>query len=138
MKRAFETALIIAKHHGDRSPVPSHLLRECIPSRPLLRWRDSPAISAEMIRRGKDQADRAYRRYVRRPARHHECELLVCHGNLIRYLICCVLGLGKHAWYNLGTSHGGITVIRISNEGDIVLDRYNDTGHLPTKLRGSA
>jgi serine/threonine-protein phosphatase PGAM5 len=138
MKRAYETALIIAKHHGDRSPLRAHLLRECLPSMPLDHRKGLPANSTEMIRRGKDQADRAYRRYFRKPAKHDECELLVSHGNVIRYLVGRVLGLGKYGWYQLGTSHCGITVIRISNEGDYILDRYNDTGHLRTKLCGPA
>jgi serine/threonine-protein phosphatase PGAM5 len=88
-----------------------------------------------MIRRGKVQADRAYRRYFRRAAGRDRCDVLVCHGNLIRYLVCRALALGKNAWVGLGSAHCGITVIRILPRGEIVLESYNDTGHLPAKWR---
>ena len=133
MKRAYETALIIAKQHRRRSPARSHLLRECLPTVPRGR-RTSSVVSVEMIRRGKDRADRAYRRYFRRPVTRAECELIVSHGNVIRYLIGRALGFRKHGWYQLGTSHCGITILRISEKGEMILDRYNDTGHLPAKL----
>jgi serine/threonine-protein phosphatase PGAM5 len=131
MKRAHETALILAKHHRGKAPVRAHLLRECLPSMPPDRRKDLPHITADMIRRGRDRVDRAYRRYFRRSRSRDEYELLVCHGNLIRYLVGRVLGLRQHAWSSLGTSHCGITVVRILGTGECVLERYNDTGHLP-------
>jgi serine/threonine-protein phosphatase PGAM5 len=133
MKRAYETALIIAKHHRCRVPLRAHLLRECLPSMPRDR-RKSSSVSTEMIRRGKARADRAYRRYFSRPVTREECELLVCHGNVIRYLVGRALGFREHGWHQLGTSHCGITIIRISESGDFTLERHNDTGHLPAAL----
>ena len=132
MKRAYETALIIAKRHQDRPPIRSHLLRECLPSLPK-HWRTRLAVSIETIRRGKDQADRAYQRHFMRPVTRNECELLVCHGNVIRYLVGRALGFRKHGWHQLGSSHCGITIVRVSGNGDVSLERYNDTGHLPAE-----
>ena len=129
MKRAHETALILARHHRGRTLLRAHMLRECLPTLPRGRPRP-PGVTVAMIRRGKDRADRAYRRFFRRPGNRNECEMLVCHGNVIRYLVGRALGLRQHAWYGLGTSHCGITVIRILRTGDCVLERYNDTGHL--------
>lgn len=137
MKRAYETALIIAKCLPGRSLVRTHLLRECLPSLPRHRRKSSPGVTPEMIRRGKEQVDRAYRRYFQPPSRRDQCHVLVSHGNVIRYLVGRVLGLGKYGWYRMGTSHCGITVIRISREGRLVLDVYNDTGHLPRKMTTS-
>jgi serine/threonine-protein phosphatase PGAM5 len=130
MKRAHETALIIARHHKGRLPIRTHLLRESTPSLPRSRRKLSPDLTVDMIRRGRDRADRAYLRFFRRPGRRDECELLVCHGNVIRYWIGRVLGLSMHGWYQLDSTHCGITVIRIPREGAIVLERYNDIGHL--------
>lgn len=128
MKRAHETALIVAKHHRGRTPVRARLLRECLPSVPRGK-RVSPE-ARRWIRRSLDQVDRAYRRYFRRPATGRECEILVCHGNVIRYLIARALGVDARGWYGFGTSYCGITVVRISRTGSAVVDRYNDTGHL--------
>lgn len=99
--------------------------------------KDSPGITVEVMRRGERSVERAYRRYFRRPARKSECHVLVSHGNLIRSLIGRVLRLHEHAWCRLGTSHCGITIVRIPKEGPILLDCYNDTGHLPPGMRTS-
>jgi len=134
MKRAEETAEIIAREHRDLPLVRARILRECVPGLPPA-LRKGSGVSAEMIRRGKDQADRAYRRYFKRSTGRERCDVLVCHGNLIRYLVCRALALGAYAWCSLGSAHCGITVIRIMADGELVLDAYNDTGHLPEKLR---
>ena len=134
MKRAVQTAEIIARGHRGLPLARARLLRECVPSLPPT-LRKGSDVSAETIRRGKDQADRAYRRYFRRSAGRDVCDVLVCHGNLIRYLVCRALALGKYAWCSLGSAHCGITVIRILANGELVLMSYNDTGHLPEKLR---
>jgi serine/threonine-protein phosphatase PGAM5 len=130
LKRAHETALIVARHHRGRAPVRSHLLRECLPTMPRSHRKEFPTVTDEMIVRGRDRADRAFRRYFRRPGHRHACELLVCHGNVIRYLVGRAIGLRQHGWHGLGTSHCGITVIRILRTGACELQRYNDTGHL--------
>ena len=131
MTRAIETARILASGKRRWRLVRTHLLRECIPSLPPRLLRSTTTLTAGMIQRGKDQAERAYRRYFMGPVRRNTCEVLVCHGNLIRYLVCRALGLRDRAWWSLGTSHCGVTVIRIPSEGPMILDAYNDTGHLP-------
>jgi len=134
MLRALQTARIIAKGHPSLSLLRANLLRECVPSLPPP-LRRSSAVPTETIRRGKHQADRAYHRYFKRSRAGDTCDVLVCHGNLIRYLVCRALGLGKYAWCGLGSAHCGITVMRIVANGAVVLDSYNDTGHLPARLR---
>ena len=134
MKRAVQTAQIIAREHRDIPLLRARLLREYVPSLPPVLRRES-GVSAETIRRGKDQADRAYRRYFKRSTGRDVCDVLVCHGNLIRYLVCRALGLGKYAWCSLGSAHCAITVIRIMANGELVLVSYNDSGHLPGNLR---
>lgn len=134
MLRAIQTAHIIAKGHRRLPLLRAGLLRECVPSLPPA-LRRSSAVPSETIIRGKSQADRAYRRYFRRSGDRDTCDVLVCHGNLIRYLVCRALALGGYAWCSLGSTHCGITVIRIMANGEVVLESYNDTGHLPSKLR---
>jgi serine/threonine-protein phosphatase PGAM5 len=137
MKRAWETAIIIAAQLPERELVRAHLLRECLPNLPLSLRRISPEITPDMLRRGKDRVDRAFRRYFRGPAHRDECDVLVSHGNVIRYLAGRTLGLEKYGWHRLGTSHCGITVIRISRDGSCSLDACNDTGHLSGTMRAS-
>jgi len=134
MRRAEETARILAKGCRTKQVSRAYLLRECLPTRPKTLSLD---VSEEMIRRGKDRADRAFRRYFRPPSGRDVCDVLVCHGNLIRYLVCRALNLDGFPWWSLGTFHCGITFIRIATSGEVILDSYNDTGHIPIKLRTS-
>ena len=135
MTRALQTASILVRGRRNWDPVRAHLLRECIPGLPRRLRKSATSLSAAQILRGKRQAERAYRRYFKRAVRKDTCELLVCHGNLIRYLVCRALGLPTDAWVSLGSSHCGVTVIQVPSKGPIVLVSYNDAGHLPERLR---
>ncbi|HZE19522.1 MAG TPA: histidine phosphatase family protein [Candidatus Angelobacter sp.] len=136
MKRAVQTAQIIAREHRGLPLRRASLLRECVPGLPPA-LRKGSTVSVETMTRGKDQADRAYRRYFKCSVGRDACDVLVCHGNLIRYLVCRALALGTYAWCSLGSAHCGITEIRIMANGELVLVSYNDTGHLPEKLRAT-
>ena len=59
----------------------------------------------------------------------------VCHGNLIRVVVCRVLKAPATAWYTLGAFHCGITTFRFRPSGDLELQSFNDAGHLPQSLR---
>jgi serine/threonine-protein phosphatase PGAM5 len=147
MRRAGDTARILAQDirppsdgrtRVSRLPFSrAHVLRECLPTRPVGSGIRSPRISADKIRRGRKRADRAFDRFFRPPTRGDSCHLIVSHGNVIRYLVCRSLKLGGVPWWRLGTSHCGVTIIRIASTGEMVLDAYNDTGHLPARLRTS-
>jgi serine/threonine-protein phosphatase PGAM5 len=63
--------------------------------------------------------------------------VIVAHGNVIRYLVGRAMKLDRFAWWTLGTFHCGVTLIRIKSDGEIILDSYNDVGHLPLSLRTS-
>jgi serine/threonine-protein phosphatase PGAM5 len=90
-----------------------------------------------MIRRGRQRTERAFRRYFRRPGRRDSCDVIVAHGNVIRYLVGRAMKLDGFRWWSLGSYHCGITLIRITSAGETVLDAYNDAGHLPLSLRTS-
>src|SRR5262245_40518721 len=132
MRRAVETASILARVSRARKLAQAHLLRECLPSRGS---GHGPKVSRAMIQRGRAQVDRAFRRYFRPPGSRDRCEVIVCHGNVIRSLACRALKVGPRVWLNLGTHNCGITIIRVSASGEMILDAYNDTGHLPRGMR---
>jgi serine/threonine-protein phosphatase PGAM5 len=120
--RAIETAEIISRRFPEIRVRRSPLLRE-IPGPDRLEF-------AEAIQR----VDQVFARLFR-PARGKErVELVICHGNLIRCLACKVLGVAPESFVNLGTSHCGITQVRVT-EGAMRLFCYNDTSHLPARLR---
>lgn len=60
--------------------------------------------------------------------------ILVCHGNLIRYLVARTLGLPLEAWMKMDIAHASITEVRIFPGALAALVSYNDTGHFPPEL----
>lgn len=134
LRRAMETADIIRRV---RPRVPlryAHVLRESIPILPRRRGRISRDLRPEDIARAGARAEQALVRYFRPsrgPDRH---ELIVAHGNLIRYLVCRVLGVSPRAWADLGSHNCGVSMVLIRGDGNCSLVSYNDTGHLPPRL----
>lgn len=63
------------------------------------------------------------------PARGDERDLLVCHGNLIRYLVTRALGVSPRTWTRLNSNHCGITRVLV-RDARIRVVSYNETGHL--------
>lgn len=135
MTRAIETCETIA-HRFPRLPTRrAHLLRECIPSVPHRFSKLARKLPRAAIMKNRNQADRAFRRFFRRARGEDCCDVIVCHGNLIRYLVSRVLGLGAHSWGSMGTHNCGISEIRITPRGETLLVSYNDVGHIPRRLR---
>jgi broad specificity phosphatase PhoE len=121
--RAMETAEIIGKAFPHIPLRPSRLL-----------WEVHPLGRATVVAKMARRADRAFRGFVR-PALHQDCvDIVVSHGNLIRSLVCRILGVGPESWSSLGTSHCGITQVGIDGTR-VQIVCYNETRHLPDPLR---
>lgn len=60
--------------------------------------------------------------------------VVVCHGNLIRYLVARTLGLPLESWMRMDIAHASITEVRIFPGNLCTLQSYNDTGHMPPEL----
>lgn len=82
----------------------------------------------------RDRAQRAYDHYVRRTIGEDKHEVLLCHGNLIRYFVCRAMRVDVTAWTNLVITNCGITRIIVEPDGYIALVSYNETAHLPRDL----
>ncbi|MEO5618139.1 MAG: histidine phosphatase family protein [Candidatus Eisenbacteria bacterium] len=85
---------------------------------------DQDACQARMLR--------AYARYVH-PAGSREDvrDVLVAHGNVIRWFVTKTLGLDTKNWTSLDLANGSITVIAVRPDGMARLVAFSDTGHLP-------
>jgi serine/threonine-protein phosphatase PGAM5 len=75
----------------------------------------------------------AFARFFKAP-RKRTTDLLVCHGNIIRYFVCRALGGPAKTWLRFGTNHTGITRIVVKQNGEMGVASYNETAHLPRKL----
>jgi serine/threonine-protein phosphatase PGAM5 len=127
--RARQTAEIISSEFPGIVVRPSNLLWELPNLGPI----DDPAWR-RVFAKGKQRGERAFVRFVRPTREKQRIEILVTHGNLIRYFACRVLGIEPEAWSRLGFSHCGITELRIAPK-QVRIICYNETGHLPARIR---
>lgn len=127
MLRARTTAAIVAESRK-LLVASTPLLCECIPTK--VGFYVPPSI----IKEGREQADRAFIRFFKR-SRAPRTEVVVCHGNIIRYFVAKAMGMDPLRWRNMAIYHASITDIRIHSDGRALLFSYNDVAHLPSKLR---
>ena len=133
LPRAQETAdIIIPKFPG----VPVHRSRalwECIPC-------VTPAVADYLkifggdLSLGKIQAEKAFDKYLRPARGDDKHEIVVSHGNLIRYFVCRILQAPPESWTEMNSHNCGITQVQIQSDGAITLVSYNSAGHLPRRL----
>lgn len=138
MTRAKETAAIISKHLGLQLQPPDDRLNEAIPA-PIIPVRRD--IDAEMeIDENRGRIEDAFRYYFFRanPSEDefdeskpdHEFEVIVCHGNIIRFFFCRALQLPPEAWLRLSIFNCSMTYFIIKPNGYVSCRMLGDIGHL--------
>ena len=160
LRRTMETARIIALEFSDIPIRPSPLLWECIPAMPdyAVAWQKThlnmdtselkipPEItpwvglwnndtSEREIDEGFEQARQAWQKYfipARGKDRH---DVIVCHGNILRYFVMRALIVPPEAWRNTDIYNCGISEILVESDGRIMLLSHNDSGHLPAEMK---
>lgn len=135
LRRAAETADIIAAKFPGVPLRPARLLWECVPSVPAGFEAVFAHVPPEEIRRDRRRAARAFAKYFKRARGGDRHEIVVCHGNLIRYFVCCALQAPPEIWANADVHHCGFSVIVINPDGRVRLVSHNDTGHLPRPMQ---
>lgn len=153
LNRTMETAQILAVEHPGIPIRPSRMLWECVPAMPeiVLKWfkahPDPGSVTlplqmqpwrpiwsilddAQHLETDMEQARQAWDKYFI-PARGKERhDILVCHGNLIRYFITRALQTLPEAWINMDIHNCSISQVVIEGDGRPMLISFNDTGHL--------
>jgi broad specificity phosphatase PhoE len=160
LRRTMETARIIALEFDNIPIRPSTLLWECIPAIPdyAIEWHrkhphvdtDSLRIPAQMkpwvdlwgqdvsireIEEGFEQAHAAWDHYFTPIRGKDHNEIIVCHGNLMRYFVMRALMVPPEAWNNADLYNCGISEITVHSDGKIMLLSHNDSGHLPDEMK---
>lgn len=138
--RALETARIIAERQPGVLPQPISALFECIPAIPPtmvdLFAQDLARYPHDHVAKCRDRLDRAFARFFKPGRRAERHEVLVCHGNVIRYLITRALGVEADAWVGMDCSQASVTRVSVGTGlRRFVLESLNDVGHLPPDLR---
>ncbi len=107
-----------------RKATASELLVEGVPTRVA-----QLGVTARHASKDRVRFDEAYATFFS-PARVDSSELLVCHGNLIRYLVARALDVPLRTWTRFVSNHCGITRILV-RDGRVRVVSYNETAHLP-------
>ncbi len=138
--RAMQTALII----GEMLPLAEYIederLREAIPDIPQ-DYHDFfsqryPEATPEKRNAATRILRQVFEEYFVPPVSETEDEylLMVCHGNVIRYLLSQVMQSGADFWMRLIIHNCGISHVYIEDNGLMFMVSHNYTGHLTDDL----
>jgi broad specificity phosphatase PhoE len=154
LRRTMETAQVLAVPQANEIPIrPSRLLWECVPAMPelVLEWfkeHPDPDVGRmpveiqpwrsvflevqelEQVQGDFEQARQAWEKYFIPAKGQDRREIIVGHGNLIRYFVMRALQAPPENWINLSIYNCSICQIDIEPSGRPILVSHNDTGHL--------
>ncbi|MGB7341434.1 MAG: histidine phosphatase family protein [Phototrophicaceae bacterium] len=142
MTRAIETANIIASQLKMTYET-YDVIREAIPTIPpriaadiLQLMENDPSFTHDTIHQDRKRVDEAFEQFFAAPATNMPSthEVIVCHGNIMRYLVCRALEVNVDTWAKLDINHCGITIITVDEQARRRLITHNAVGHLPTHL----
>lgn len=127
--RARETADDIGSALGMKAERDT-LIQECYPST----WRperDREHDPGE-ITLCESKLEAAWAKYFRPSPDADAHDILVCHGNVIRWLVSRALGCDERRWLAMDIGNASLTVVAVRDDGTTRLILYSDVGHLPT------
>jgi len=136
MQRARDTAAIIGEEIPGRHFEVVDDLAECTP--PTRRTEITADEKPAELAACRARLDRVFATYFRPGARMGQEDLIVCHGNVIRYLVTRALGVDTTAWLEMSVGHASITHIRVEADGRYKVISIGDVGHIPPALRTGA
>jgi len=132
MTRASQTALVIGEEFPDLEIQTSRLIRECTPPT----WRED--IMAEEteadLQACTEQLEEAFPLYFAPSPDADRHDVIVCHGNVIRYFVTRALKVDPMAWLGMSIGNCSLTVIKIKADGSMKVLSYGDVGHIPPNL----
>jgi serine/threonine-protein phosphatase PGAM5 len=132
LTRAQETARVVAEDL--RLPVQVvDELQECTPRT----WRTAVVADEKPADMAACAAtlDRVFAEQFKPATGAERRDLLVCHGNVIRYLVTKALKVDPQAWLEMSVGHASLTTIRVEKDGSTRVIAVGDVGHLPPNLQ---
>jgi serine/threonine-protein phosphatase PGAM5 len=62
---------------------------------------------------------------------YHTVDVIVCHGNVIRFWLLRALQLNPSAWLHMGLAHASISRLSVGNDGWVGLKSVGETAFMP-------
>ena len=134
MIRAKQTAQIINADFPELELKESNLIRECTPPT----WREDIMVKTDPKELSEcvDNLEKAFREFfISSPDANDRNDIIVCHGNVIRYFVAKVLKVDTMSWLQMSITNCSLTIIRIMPDGTMKLDAFSDYGHIPENMR---
>lgn len=126
--RAVETAEILAEKLGFDAVTRRRVLREVLPARiPNMH------IPAKKRTEGRQRIEAIVTGFFKASTTTRR-EIVVCHGNLIRSLVCRIAGAPLGQFTQLLAHHTGVTCFMVTPNG-VRLVAYNVIDHLPAVMQ---
>lgn len=134
MTRARQTAMIINESFPELTLNQSPSIAECTPPT----WSKNVMEKTDSIEMYEcvDKLEKAFKEYfIPSPDEKDRNDIIVCHGNVIRYFVTKVLKVDPLSWLQMSITNCSLTIIRITPNGKMKLDSFSDYGHIPENLR---
>jgi len=132
--RAIETAMVINQGLPELKLEQSDLIRECTPPtrrKDIMKETDS----LELIE-CKTNLEKAFEEiFIPSPDSKDRNDIIICHGNVIRYFVTKVLNVDTMSWLQMSITNCSLTIIRVLPDGTMKLDTFSDYGHIPENMR---
>lgn len=111
------------------TPTRDGLLNECTPtsSNARLMAGEKPGEVAACDSARGAQWDR----YFRPTPERDTYDVLVCHGNIIRWTLMRSTGADTKNWANLDCGNASLTIVAVRPDGSVRPVMYSDVGHIP-------
>lgn len=132
MQRARDTAAVIARDLPDSTFKVDDDLAECIP--PTWRTNITKDLKPAELAACKARLDRVFARYFWPSNGHAKNVLLVCHGDVIRYLVMRALGVDTRSWLEMSVRNASITRIGVEAGGRFKVIEVGEDGFMPRSM----
>ncbi len=129
MTRARQTAGIIATHFPELELQLKRDIRECTMTtrRADVMAELEPGEAAAC----EEQLEGAWQRlFVPATGPDDEYDIVVCHGNVIRWFVVRALGVDPTAWLGMSVAHCSLTTIQVRADGSCKVLGVGDSGHI--------
>ena len=128
--RAYQTARDLGAVLN-MTPVVDTLLHECSPASDRADYMKRHA--SDEIAACDSNLSRAWARYVVPTPDADRHDILVCHGNVIRWFVSRAVSGDSDHWLTMNIGNGSITIISVGPDGAPRLVMFSDVGHLPVE-----
>ena len=132
MTRARQTAQVIGQEFPELKLQSSALISECTP--PTWRKDIMEGETPEDLEACTRQLEEAFPVYFAPSPDADRNDIVVCHGNVIRYFVTRALGVDTEAWLGMSIANCSLTVITVKADGSMKVLSYSDSGHVPPNL----